>query len=103
MLADIVLPEAPLAAGGGLTPLVAGRQCGTCTLCCKVAAVDEISKPNGVWCRHCTKGRRCSVYEVRPLSCRSFYCQWMLERSLGPEWKPERAKFALVRTDSGRR
>jgi hypothetical protein len=27
----------------------------------------------------------------------------MLQPSLGAEWKPERAKFALVRTDSGRR
>jgi hypothetical protein len=27
----------------------------------------------------------------------------MLEVGLGPEWKPERAKFALVKTDGGRR
>jgi hypothetical protein len=27
----------------------------------------------------------------------------MIEKSLGPEWKPERAKFALVKTDGGRR
>ena len=27
----------------------------------------------------------------------------MLEKTLGPEWKPERAKFALVKTDGGHR
>ena len=83
--------------------VVAGRECGTCTLCCKVAAVEEVDKPNGVWCSHCVPGKRCTVYDQRPASCRSFYCQWMVEKGLGPEWKPERAKFALVRTEGGRR
>jgi hypothetical protein len=92
-----------LAVSNGPTHAEGGRECGTCTLCCKVAAVEEFSKPNGVWCHHCTKGRCCSIYQARPSSCRSFYCQWMLQPSLGAEWKPERAKFALVRTDSGRR
>jgi hypothetical protein len=27
----------------------------------------------------------------------------MTEKGLGPEWKPERAKFALVKTEAGRR
>lgn len=83
--------------------VVAGRECGTCTLCCKVAGVAELSKPVGVWCHHCVKGQRCAVYEQRPPSCRTFYCQWMVQPRLGPEWKPERAKFALVQLDSGRR
>ena len=83
--------------------VVPGRECGTCTLCCKVAGVHELSKPSGVWCRHCTKDKRCAIYDERPSSCRSFFCQWMIAKGLGPEWKPERAKFALVKTDSGRR
>lgn len=91
----------------GLTHLdqrsVIGRECGTCTLCCKVAAVEEVAKPNGVWCFHCVPGKRCTIYHQRPPSCRSFYCLWMLEKGLGPEWKPERAKFALVKTEGGRR
>ena len=88
----------------GLNPrVVAGRECGSCTLCCKVAAVEEVRKPNGVWCSHCVAGKRCTIYHQRPSSCRSFYCQWMVEKTLGPEWKPERAKFALVKTDGGHR
>jgi hypothetical protein len=79
-----------------------GRSCGTCTLCCKVVSVLEIDKPGGVWCPHCVSGRRCAIYESRFLSCRAFYCQWMLEEGLGPEWKPDRAKFVLVKSDAGR-
>lgn len=82
--------------------LVSGRSCGTCTLCCKVVGVLEIDKPAGVWCQHCASGKRCTIYESRFPSCRTFYCEWMMEKTLGPEWKPDRAKFALVKTDAGR-
>ena len=105
-----IAPDASAAASAGPAGLpgsasrvVPGRECGTCTLCCKVAAVEELSKPNGAWCHHCVKGQRCAIYDARPPSCRSFYCQWMIETGLGPEWKPERAKFALVKTEAGRR
>jgi hypothetical protein len=82
--------------------VVPGRECGTCTLCCKAVGVLEIAKPAGVWCRHCSSGKQCGIYESRFASCRTFYCQWMLEKSLGPEWKPDRAKFVLVKTEGGR-
>lgn len=106
---NIEIPLAGVTPAGALaharleSRVVAGRECGACTLCCKVAAVEEVAKPNGVWCPHCVKGNRCMIYPSRPQSCRDFYCQWMIEKGLGPEWKPERAKFALVKTDGGRR
>ena len=99
----IISSEGGGPAGPASRTTVPGRECGTCTLCCKVAAVEEFSKPNGIWCRHCVKGRRCTIYDQRPPSCRNFYCQWMLEARVGPEWRPERAKFALVKTEQGRR
>jgi hypothetical protein len=100
-----LLLDANSAAAG--TPAVAprivpGRACGSCTLCCKVVGVLEIDKPAGVWCPHCAGAKRCTIYEQRYASCRSFYCQWMIEQGLGPEWRPERAKFALVKTERGR-
>jgi hypothetical protein len=82
--------------------IVAGRSCGTCTLCCKAVGVEEIAKPGGVWCQHCVSGKQCTIYESRFPSCRTFYCEWMMEKGLGPEWKPDRAKFVLVKTDAGR-
>jgi hypothetical protein len=78
-----------------------GRACGTCTLCCKVIAVDDFRKPPGVWCTHCVRGKGCGIYETRPKDCRTFFCEWMLVPSLGPEWKPERSKFALVTGEGG--
>jgi hypothetical protein len=81
--------------------VVAGRACGTCTLCCKVIAVTDFDKKPGVWCAHCIRGKGCGIYETRPTDCRTFFCEWMVEQGLGPDWKPERAKFALVMGEGG--
>lgn len=83
--------------------VVPGRACGTCTLCCKVVGVAELEKPAGEWCGHCRPGRGCGIHPTRPYVCRGFYCEWMISKGLGPEWKPERSKFALFRTNDGRR
>jgi hypothetical protein len=82
--------------------IVPGRACGTCTLCCKAVGVAEIAKPGGVWCPHCVSGRQCTIYQSRYASCRTFYCEWMMQKGLGPEWKPDRAKFVLVNTEASR-
>ena len=72
-----------------------GRDCGTCTLCCKVYDVPVLDKPAGTWCRHCRPGRGCGIHDTRPDYCRSFHCLWMTQGWLGPEWKPERCKMVL--------
>jgi hypothetical protein len=72
-----------------------GRDCGTCTLCCKVYDVPAVEKLAGTWCQHCQPGRGCGIHETRPQHCRSFHCMWMTEAWLGPEWKPERSKLVL--------
>jgi hypothetical protein len=82
--------------------VVPGRSCGACTLCCKAVGVAEIAKPGGEWCPHCASDRRCTIYQSRYASCRTFYCEWMMQKALGPEWKPDRAKFVLVNTDASR-
>jgi hypothetical protein len=83
--------------------VVPGRSCGTCSLCCKVIRIDEFPKPAGVWCTHCRPGKGCGIHATRPAVCRGAYCEWMLSRGLGPEWKPEKAKFVLFRSNGGRR
>jgi Fe-S-cluster containining protein len=94
-------PEMP-ASSAGLNPALhaakpaPGRDCGTCTLCCKVFDVPSLAKPMGKWCQHCTPGRGCGIHETRPQHCRAFHCAWMTESWLGPEWKPERSKFVLT-------
>ena len=47
------------------------------------------------------RGKGCGIYETRPTECRTFYCHWMLEKGLTGDWKPEKAKFALVTSEGG--
>jgi Fe-S-cluster containining protein len=75
--------------------LVPGRSCGTCSLCCKLYPVRELRKPAGQWCVHTARGG-CAIHADRPRTCRRFFCSWLLDASLGPEWKPETARFVLA-------
>ena len=69
------------------------RRCGSCTLCCKVLTVEELSKPNGKWCAHCVTGRGCAIYDDRPNECRAFQCGYILWPELGEHWLPARSKL----------
>jgi hypothetical protein len=72
-----------------------GKTCGTCMMCCKLPRIEELDKPADRWCRHAVIGKGCGIYADRPPVCRSFHCQWIRDAQLGPEWKPEKAKFIL--------
>ena len=76
-------------------PVVPGRECGSCTLCCKVYHVADINKVAGKWCRHCKPGRGCGIHDARPAQCADFNCLWRTEEGLTADWKPERAKMVL--------
>jgi hypothetical protein len=75
--------------------LVPSRSCGTCNLCCKVYSIKELSKPAGRWCSHCVRGTGCGIHPDRPRSCSEFFCSWLVDPNLGPEWKPEVCRFVL--------
>jgi hypothetical protein len=79
-----------------------GKSCGRCTLCCKVMAVDSLDKPAGAWCTHCLQSSGCAIYEARPNDCRIYMCDWLLSPELGPEWRPDKARFVLETADGGR-
>ena len=76
------------------TPVL-GRSCGTCNLCCKVYSIKELNKAAGRWCIHCVRGSGCGIHPARPRSCREFFCSWLIDPNLGPEWKPEVCRFVL--------
>jgi hypothetical protein len=77
------------------------RECGDCTLCCKVMAIEELAKPAGAWCRHCKPGRGCLIYADRPPECRSFSCLWLVDDRLDQHWKPSKSKLVLTTSDDG--
>lgn len=85
----------------GETQVVAGRSCGTCTLCCKVLAIEELNKPHGVWCPHAKPGRGCAIYSDRPGACREFICGYLVSEGLSPEWFPATSKIVLMYVDNG--
>ncbi|MDX7949599.1 hypothetical protein P7D22_00200 [Lichenihabitans sp. Uapishka_5] len=97
------MSSAPALAQALPPTLVPGRSCGTCALCCKVFAIAELDKVPGQWCRHVVQGRGCGIHDTRPQTCRQFFCHWLRNPRLGPEWQPNRAKFLIYTEMGGRR
>lgn len=70
-------------------PIAPGRDCGKCSLCCKLLYVSELQKPANRWCGHCKPGKGgCSIYNERPSICRTYACGWLMSEEVGPEWYP---------------
>lgn len=69
--------------------LVPGRECGDCTQCCIVPAIDkpEFQKEPSTVCRNCDSG--CKIYETRPDTCRTFYCGWRWLNIFPNDWRPD--------------
>jgi len=70
--------------------LVAGRECGECTVCCTVAPVRTatlVKAPNTA-CPHCVAGG-CGIYETRPVECRESFCGWRARPELDAHWRPD--------------
>lgn len=91
----------PLATGDGEVSIVAGRSCGTCTLCCKLMIVPELDKPQGTWCAHCAPRSGCKIYETRPQSCRDFYCGYLTSPGVSEAWRPLQSRIILMKVDGG--
>lgn len=53
------------------------RQCGDCTLCCKLLPVRSLAKPAGVKCRHQRFHKGCAIYNQRPPECFTWNCRWL--------------------------
>ena len=73
-----------------------GRQCGQCSMCCKLMEIKELQKPGGSWCRHVSKGRGCSIYRDRPASCAAFGCGYLHWPMAGDHWFPAKCKMVIV-------
>lgn len=60
--------------------LIKKRECGDCTLCCKLPEINDIEyhKKSFTWCKSCNleKGN-CNIYENRPVTCITFECFYL--------------------------
>ena len=87
-------------------PLVPGRDCGDCVVCCSTMNIDkpDVQKHSGMLCRHCVGGG-CAVYETRFDVCRTFHCGWRQMPNLGDGWRPDRSgvmiEFQVLDQDGG--
>lgn len=75
--------------------LVPGRDCGSCSLCCILPDIAEFNKPANQPCRHCQSGGGCDAYDVRPATCRDFFCLWRTDSTLGEEWDPRVSRMMM--------
>ena len=75
---------------------IPGRECGSCSMCCKVYNIPEINKPAGKWCTHCKPGKGCVIHDALPNQCAEFNCLWRTQETIGPAWKPDQAKMVLT-------
>lgn len=77
------------------------RLCGTCTACCRVFAVPEVSKPLDGWCAHCEPTKGCKIYDTRPTRCVEFQCLWLASQAqpgavLSEKLRPDRCKVVFA-------
>jgi hypothetical protein len=75
---------------------VPGRECGSCTLCCKVYNIPEFQKPAGKWCGQCKPGRGCKIHDSLPDQCAEFNCLWRTDAAMPAQWKPDQAKMVVT-------
>ena len=73
--------------------LVAGRECGTCNVCCVALTIDDpaLRKAQGYRCRNATRDNGCTIYEDRPGTCRAFFCGWRRLKWVREPLRPDRS------------
>jgi hypothetical protein len=70
------------------------RECGACSLCCKVMGVPKVKKDHE-WCPHAKPGHGCTIYPRRPDPCRAFHCMWLIDEKFPDYWYPKTAKIVI--------
>jgi hypothetical protein len=74
-------------------PIIPGRTCKGCTLCCSLLLIRELDKPAFQHCPYVAVGKGCTAYSATgPVPCgaaRRFDCKWRTDASLGKHWRPK--------------
>ena len=79
------------------------RECGPCTLCCKILGVRSLNKPRNVWCRHVSKGAGCDWHgsAAYPEECGQFVCAW-LAQDIAEQLRPDKVHAFVTDTTDGK-
>lgn len=73
-----------------------GKSCGDCMMCCTILEIEEFKKDAGPACVHCMASGGCDIYATRPQLCRDFECEWLTDRKLPPQFRPDRLGSILM-------
>lgn len=76
-------------------PLAPRRECGDCVACCELLYVNDLQKPAGTSCKHCTS-KGCGIYATRPAVCREWFCGWRRVAGLAEELRPDRSGILIM-------
>lgn len=73
------------------------RECGDCTLCCKLLPIPELKKPAAVKCAYQRHGKGCTVHgtDKQPHACKLWYCRWLLNDDMAHMSRPDRARYVI--------
>lgn len=71
------------------------KTCGTCSICCKIVAVEDLAKPAHQWCIHNVPRKGCGIWGSHPEACKVWQCGWILMPHLDERWKPEKCGFVI--------
>jgi len=69
------------------------RECGSCTLCCKMLYVKDYNSPIGKYCKNCNPNQGCKIHEERKEICRTFDCLWIKQTQIPESYRPDRCHF----------
>lgn len=79
----------------GVSTPGAQRTCGSCSLCCKIMGVPDVTGRD-VWCRHAAPGKGgCKIYHTRPEPCRAFHCVWLTDDKFKDYWFPAKCRIMI--------
>ena len=67
------------------------NKCEDCNMCCKLPEIPNFKK-SYAWCKNCTIGSNCKIYQNRPQKCKDFYCLYLEGLT---ELKPNKCGFFI--------
>jgi hypothetical protein len=73
------------------------RECGGCTLCCKLLPIPPLKKPAGKKCEHQRTGKGCAVHGTpkQPQACGVWFCRWLINDDADNLSRPDRARYVI--------
>jgi hypothetical protein len=73
------------------------RDCGECSLCCKLLPVPPLQKKAGQRCAYQRHGKGCTVYHTRmmPIACGVWNCRWLVNDDCDDLARPDRSHYVI--------